>query len=52
MYYMYFLNNKVRERYMARDKDIELVSKVWREEREPFGNLTDDFDEKFSKFVD
>lgn len=38
---------------MAREKDIELVSKVWLEERKPFGALTDDFVKKFlKKFVD
>lgn len=38
---------------MAREKDIELVSKVWIEERKPFGALTDDFVKKFLKmFVD
>lgn len=38
---------------MAREKGIELVSKVWIEEREPFGALTDYFVKKFlKKFVD
>lgn len=37
---------------MARDKDIELVNMVWLVKREPFGALTDDLNEKYSKFVD
>lgn len=49
--YLFIVKRERLRGMVSGNYNIEFVGKVWREEREPFGVLIDDFVGKFIKLV-